>query len=157
MSRKQYPVLTAQTCEPLENLRQAIEILTGKNVRYIQIDLNTCRGEVLVGGERKSLAYEWSLDLEVKKGFAKEVNFVLGPDAERSSWYRKPHIAYFDQAGQVFALDHDEDKHIYRGGGLLMVQAGHTLSDRHLVPYSMESAISVAKRRGTTVEVLLRS
>lgn len=157
MSKKKHPVLTAQTCESLEGLRQAIEILTGKNTRYFHVDLNTCRGEVVVDGERKALAYEWLFGLEAKKGYAKEVNFVLGPDAERADWYRRPHVVYFDETGQAFALDYDEGKHIYRGGGLLMVWAGHTLSDRDLVPYSMESAISIAKMRKTTVEELLRS
>lgn len=90
-NKKKEPVLTATTCNVMENLRLAVEVLTGKPVRFIQIDFNTNRGKIRVGEEEKDIAFY--------SQHSDRTNFFFSKDV-----FDKDEVHYFvrsDKPGEV--------------------------------------------------------
>lgn len=140
--RKNQPVLTATLCDEMENLRLAIEVLTGKRTRFVQVDFNTCHGKVLVGDEEKNLAFEFVRD--------SLLHFTLdGVNA----W----NTAQFDWGlvTEVWAIN-NHNPHTRSVGHHPMWWVGRSATDRWEKPLYPEVVEHCAKERGLTVEEYLK-
>jgi hypothetical protein len=56
--KKKYPIITSTFCDQIEDLRLAIEVLTGQRVRLLNIDFNTKHAEVVVERKLKNIWFD---------------------------------------------------------------------------------------------------
>ena len=91
--RKKKIVLTDTTCQTINNLTQAVEVLTGLPTRLKRLDFNTGRGQLFVGGTPRDITLG-SFDKDrivftfLQKIFKEE---------NELNWY----IALFEEKGKV--------------------------------------------------------
>jgi len=86
---KKSPVLTATTCNLMENLRLAVEVMTGKPVRFVHVDFNTCNTRIRIGQEEKEIHFvQYRDDL---------IRFCLGELETHDPWV----LARFDKPEEV--------------------------------------------------------
>lgn len=142
MFRKNQPVLTATLCNEMENLRLAIEVLTGQQMRFIQVDFNTGRGKVSVGEEEKDLAFEFIRD--------DLLHFTLDGI---SAW----NTARFDWglATEVRVMN-NHNPHRRSANNHAMWWVGRSATDRWEEPLYSEVVEFCAKVRGLTIEEYLK-
>ncbi|MDO8571481.1 MAG: hypothetical protein Q7R79_02285 [bacterium] len=148
--RKRFPVLTATTCNQMENLRLAIEVFEGKRVRFIQIDFNTDLGRAYIGEEEKDFGFHYAAD--------DVLNFWYGnfhPLDDRADW----NSAYFDW-GLVTEVRVSNDKNPNKrgmNGQHPMCWVGRSSTDRREEPVWPDSVEYWAKKASLTVEEYLKS
>lgn len=119
MFGKKAPVLTSTSCSEMENLRTAIEILTGERTTFIQIDFNTGKGKVRVGEVEKELLFIRSRsDL---------VRFNIG-DGWSVGLFEEPSRA------QVINEEHPHKLELSAGETITMRWIGSSATDRHEEP-----------------------
>jgi len=115
--RKKEVVLTATTCGKIEDLRLAIEVLTGSRVRIKQLDFNTTCGQVYVDWEGCNIEFEFY--------HGDKVEFVLSGSFGKDNRY----FARFDKHP-----DHSEVRVInfstIRDPGKNIWQVGKSATDR---------------------------
>ncbi|HBI34198.1 MAG TPA: hypothetical protein DEA43_04995 [Candidatus Moranbacteria bacterium] len=83
MGKAKKVVLTLTTCGYLENLRLAIEVLTGKRTNYVRFDLNCGRGQVRVGDDLVDVTCIALNLLEIKF----RIGLKLRPGMNPADWF----------------------------------------------------------------------
>ncbi|HEY4515588.1 MAG TPA: hypothetical protein VJH67_00135 [Candidatus Paceibacterota bacterium] len=117
MFRKKQPILTATYCSQLENIRQAIEVFTGKRVSIGQMDFNTCHGKVKVGVEEKEGVFVFG------RNDLLDFNLHLNP-VDNSRW-----ITALFEDGKAKVIDQARPNK-RRGGQVTMRWVGYSFIDR---------------------------
>lgn len=135
--KNQRPVLTATSCNEMENVRLAIEVLTGQPVRLIHFDFNTGHAKAYVGDEEKSFSYCSS----------REDLFQFAFD-DLSGW----NTARFDKPREARVINFDNPlKH----GRHSMWWVGRSATDRWKEPVFFNDVEYCAKVRGLSMEEYL--
>jgi|GEM_PF-1900712 len=140
MLRKKYPILTATICTTIEQIRLAVEVLTGKRTSFIEVDFNTCLGKLsLQGVETRLDFYRRRSDL---------ININIGSD-----W----HTARFED-GKVFVKSEKWPREIETvAGKFTLLWFGSSVNDRREQPLLLRQAEYCAKVRNLTLEELLQT
>jgi len=141
-NRKKRPVLTATTCNLMENLRLAIEVLSGQQTRFVQIDFNTGLGKVKIGSTVLDLLFTQLTD----SGDTLHFHHPL------DGW----NIARFDQSGEVRVVN-TFNPHKNKGGEHSMWWVGRSATERWEEPLHKEEVEYCAQMRGLSVEEYLNS
>jgi hypothetical protein len=129
-------VITATACEGMENLRLAVEVLTGKRVRFVHLDFNTLKCKVLISGKVvEILADTWDGDT---------IHFAIVKECE---WYH----ARFDRD----EVRVSSDRHKSRNGEHSMCWVGSSMTDRREEPLDLPSVNYCAEMRGLTTDEYL--
>lgn len=138
---KKCPVLTGRTCQTMELLRMAIEVLTGKRVCFVCLDLNTCSGKVRIGDEEIEIDF-----LHSRKDL---IEFELNE--------KEKFVGLFDNDLKEVKVAHQDNSHVRNtiAGSFTMRWVGSSANDRREEPLFPEYARYSAKVRFVTVEELL--
>jgi len=133
------PVLTGARCEKLEQIRVAIEVLTGERMSLLCFDFNTNKGRIQVGG--KEIDEEFWFCHSDLLSFKFEGEFM---------------IASFQQ-GLVRVACENRGRHVKDtvAGPFDMRWAGTSFADRREEPVYLEEALYCAQVRGLTLDQLL--
>lgn len=86
---KKFPVLTATFCRLTENLRLAVEVMTGEPVRFVHADFNTCKTRIRIGQTEKEIHFS-----HMREDL---IHFCLGEQDNPEPWI----LARFDKPGEV--------------------------------------------------------
>ena len=144
VSKEKCPVLTAKTCAKMENLRTAIEVLSGQHVSIVQIDFYTERGKVKIGSTVCEFSF-WYMREERLLHFAL-VRSLGSRKHEDWEW----HDAFFDRLGKVRVVSNHVTHNAENWKGAKW-WVGYSDTDRHEEPLVMESFRKHAERLGCTV------
>ncbi len=137
--RKKYPVLTTTTCGKLENTRQAMEVLTGKRVQFVEFDFNTCHGKVKVDREEKDIAIDFN-----HKGL------IIWKFRDMNDWYDSFIVK---ETGEVKVICKENP---YRRNGHIMWWIGKSYTERYESPLYRKELQRLADRHGVSLETYLR-
>ncbi len=133
------PVLTASLCSPMEDLRTAIEVLTGKRTRFLKIDFNTGKGAVLIGDQAKEVMFIFSREDLIR--------FDLG-----EGWC----VATFEQPLEAKVLNQARPSQRHTvGGDCTMRWVGLSATERREEPLFLKEMEYCAQVRGLSLEELL--
>jgi len=98
--KKKFPVLTATFCSTMENLRLAVEVMTGLPVRFVHADFNTCNTRIRIGQEEKEIHFvQYREDL---------IRFFLGEPENHEPWV----VARFDEPGEVRVIPDGDNSYL---------------------------------------------
>lgn len=144
--RQKSPVVTANFCHQMEDVRMALEVMFGQPVRFRQIDFNTGRASARLGSEEKSFSFFF--------GRSDLLHFSIWDEAgEPKEWYS----ALFDrmEAGtEVQVIKESNNDH--KCGKWDMWWVGDSATHRREVPLYHRQAEYCAKVRGLTLEEFLK-
>ncbi len=140
MFAKKSPILTATTCLTLEQIRQAVEVLTGKRTCFVRIDFNTHRGQLTLDGEK--------VELEFDRRREDLIDFDIGDGR---------HTVRFDDG--VALVWNDVNRRVVKtiAGDFHMIWEGNSMNDRRERPLFLDQAQYCARARGITLEELLKT
>ncbi len=144
--KNRFPVLTAITCNLMENLRLAIEVFEGESVRFIQLDFNNERGRIRIGEEER--------DFSFYQPFEDTICFWWGhyhPLNNQADW----NSAYIREGGVINVSNDSNPKKL----GIRqheMWWVGRSATDRREEPVRPEEVEYWAKQHGLTVEEYLK-
>lgn len=141
MFGKKNPVLTATMCTALEQIRLAIEVMTGKRTSFVQIDFNTRKGKVRVGDEILELV--------------RFERYRYGDDTILMDFGDGPIVALFYNHTVRVMSENNPRKVQTEAGECTLRWIGNAFSDRREEPLLLETWRRCAEARGTTIEQLL--
>jgi hypothetical protein len=142
MFRTKRPVLGSAIFGPLEQLRQAVEVLTGERTCFVHMDLENGRGVLRVGDDEKKTSFVFDHpDL---------ISFTLGE-------YGKDWQSAFFQDGEVFVTGRNPAVRNTIAGICQMRWVGKSYTERREEPLYLQQAQYCAQVRGMTVEELLNT
>ncbi len=144
MFRKKLPVLTAKFCKEIEDVRLALEVLSGLRVCLGQVDFNTGRGFVRVGAEGKNISFFFGRNNLLQFSFWNEVG-------EPKEWY----TAWFEATGEARVIKDFDNP--YKRGVHSMWWVGRSAIDRWEEPLFYERVEYCAKIRGMSVAEYLNT
>lgn len=139
---KKRPILTATTCSIMEMIRTALEVLFGKHIAYVCIDLNTNEGKIRADNEIFEMAFRRRkddlFDIIVRNWcycvlFEKDGLIKIGPE------------------------DAHEFTRITSYGEFTMRWVGRSNTERWQEPLFIEDAMYCAEIHGLTLEQLLNN
>ncbi len=139
---KKKPVITANVCDTLEDLRLALEVQTGHRPRFRRIDLNTGRGLVKLGEEEKEF---WICESNDDR-----IHFSLN-----DGW----HIGLLNEARTEIKVSRNRvpNERQTIAGTFTMRWIGTSAQDRREEPLFLDQAKYCASVRGLTLDQLLNS
>ena len=138
---KPFPILTATICHKMEQLRLALEVLTGERVRFFHFDFNTRKGAVLLGEEK--------VDITTSGGAKDRIQFWL---------HDVSYIALFEATEVKVAVAHGNSHTVMTVVGECPLRwVGTSMHDRREEPLFLRQFQSYAKARGMTVEELIHT
>ena len=147
MFRKNKPmVLSATNCKFLEDLRMAVEVLTGQRVRFERIDVDEGNGRIFVGDELR--------DFMFTHGREDLYHFAFGTphDGRGHDW----HVARFETPDEVHVCsEHNPVKKKTVAGDCSVKWVGSSMADRREVPVFLRDMQYCADVRGMSLEDLL--
>lgn len=141
LGKRRNVVLTWTTCERLEQIRLAIEVITGTRTTFKQIDFNTNSGAVYCTGVGR-----------------KEFEFILTGSTRieilvDGLWY----CCLFED-DKVYAARRDGGQKVRTVAGELTLRwVGNSHTSRREVPLFLEQAMYAARVHGMTLDELLAS
>jgi len=140
MFRKK-PILTASILKPLEQLRLAIEVFTGKRTCFMEFDFNKGHGKVSLDGVETEVWVDW-------RGRQDLLSFDLG-----DFW----NTALFDDSGTNVRVSSNQTPNMRKtiAGDFTMCWYGSSSTCRSEVPLFLKEARHCADVRGITLEELL--
>jgi len=139
MFKRKKGIFTPLMFTILEQIRQAIEVVTGKRTCFVQMNLNYCEGTVCVDNEEIELTY-----VRMSENL---MYFNLNSDR---------YTAQFQDNGRVAVMDRDNPHKIQTVAGECTLQwVGRSYTERHERPILDEKFEHNAKKFGLTLEELL--
>ena len=137
---KNKPALTETNCTEIENLRLAIEVLTGERVRYVHIDSASRRAKVIAGDEEKIVKYRFIGDTMLYFSFGFLGDYFT---------------AQFEKPGEVKVLNNNSP---LKFGYHIMWQVGRSATDRWTEPLFKQQLEADAQKRNffTSFEAYLK-
>ena len=138
-NRSKRPVLTATTCDEMENLRLAIEVLTGQYARFVEVDFNTGKGKVRIGSTVFDLCFHSERD--------RLVHFKYH---HLDGW----NTARFDEPGEVRVINQAKPRKS-KNGEHSMWCVGRSATDRWEEPLYLRGVEYAAQARGLSVDEYL--
>lgn len=124
LREKKKVVLTETTCQTINNLLQAVEVLTGLPTKLERLDFNTGKGKLFIGGTPKDIVLERFNKIGILFAFVQK---IFGEDSELT-WY----VARFNDDCVKITQHRKPHK---RKDGMPMWIVGRSAKDRWKEPY----------------------